>query len=42
MKAIIAIMDKCYIISSTHAMPNDIPTENVLKFVEVCKNQGEL
>lgn len=44
MKRIIGILGKDggYIISSTHAMPNDIPTENVLKFVEVCKNQGEL
>ena len=42
MKRIIGILGKDggYIISSTHAMPNDIPTENVLKFVEVCKNQG--
>ena len=41
MKRIIGILSKDggYIISSTHAMPNDIPTENVLRFVDVCKNQ---
>jgi uroporphyrinogen decarboxylase len=28
-----------YIIAPTHAMPNDIPTENVLAFLEVVQNQ---
>ena len=43
MKRIIGILskDEGYIISSTHAIPNDIPTENVLKFVDVCKNQKQ-
>lgn len=29
-----------YIIAPTHAMPNDIPAENVLAFVDVCKNEN--
>jgi len=28
-----------YIIAPTHAMPNDIPTENVNAFLDVCRNQ---
>ena len=28
-----------YIIAPTHAMPNDIPTENILAFLEVVQNQ---
>jgi uroporphyrinogen decarboxylase len=28
-----------YIIAPTHSMPNDIPTENILAFLEVVKNQ---
>ena len=41
MLRIISILaaDGGYIIAPTHAMPNDIPTENVLAFLEVCQNQ---
>jgi len=41
MKRITDILSKDggYIICSTHAMPNDIPTENVLKYIEFCKEQ---
>jgi len=28
-----------YIVAPTHAMPNDIPTENILAFLEVVQNQ---
>lgn len=28
-----------YIVAPTHAMANDIPTENILAFLEVVKNQ---
>ncbi len=28
-----------YIVAPTHAMPNDIPTENILAFLEVLQNQ---
>ena len=28
-----------YIISPTHAMPGDIPVENVMAYLEVCQNQ---
>ncbi len=31
--------DGGYIIAPTHAMPSDIPTENVLTFLDVCQNQ---
>jgi len=31
--------DGGYIIAPTHAMPHDIPTENVLAFLEACRNQ---
>jgi uroporphyrinogen decarboxylase len=32
-----------YIIAPTHAMPNDIPTENILMFLDVVQNQkGEI
>jgi uroporphyrinogen decarboxylase len=31
--------DGGYIIAPTHAMPNDIPTENILAFLEVVKKQ---
>jgi uroporphyrinogen decarboxylase len=41
MRRIISILSKDggYIIAPTHAMPNDIPTENALAFLEVCQNQ---
>ena len=41
MARIIQILSKDggYIIAPTHAMPGDIPPENVLAFLEVCKNQ---
>ena len=41
MRRIIGILSKNggYIIAPTHAMPNDIPTENVLAFLEVCREQ---
>jgi len=41
MARIIGILsaDGGYIIAPTHAMPGDIPPENVLAFLEVCKNQ---
>ena len=41
MRRIISILSENggYIIAPTHAMPNDIPTENVLAFLEVCQNQ---
>lgn len=31
--------DGGYIIAPTHAMPNDVPIENVLAFLEACQNQ---
>ena len=31
--------DGGYIIAPTHAMPNDIPTENIIAFLEVVQNQ---
>lgn len=34
--------DGGYIIAPTHAMPGDIPPENVLAFLEVCQNQGQV
>ena len=41
MARIIGILarDGGYIIAPTHAMPGDIPPENVLAFLEVCKGQ---
>jgi len=41
MARIIGILSKDggYIIAPTHAMPGDIPVENVLAFLEVCKEQ---
>lgn len=33
--------DGGYIVAPTHAMPNDIPTENVLAFLETAKNQKD-
>ena len=41
MARIIGILSKDggYIIAPTHAMPGDTPAENVLVFLEVCKNQ---
>ena len=42
MRRIMGILgrDGGYIIAPTHAMPNDIPTENVRTFLRVCQNQG--
>jgi uroporphyrinogen decarboxylase len=42
MHRIIDIMsvDGGYIIAPTHAMPADIPPENVLAFLDVCKNEN--
>lgn len=31
-----------YIVAPTHAMPNDIPTENIIAFLEVVQNQKEV
>jgi uroporphyrinogen decarboxylase len=41
MKKLIGILGKNggYIIAPTHAMPNDIPTENIMAFLEVVQNQ---
>ncbi len=41
MERIIGILSENggYIIAPTHAMPGDIPTGNVLAFLDVCKNQ---
>jgi uroporphyrinogen decarboxylase len=33
-------VDGGYIIAPTHAMPNDIPEENVLAFLDVCRNEN--
>lgn len=30
-----------YILAPTHAMTNDIPTENIMAFLSVCQNQSE-
>lgn len=32
--------DGGYILAPTHAMPNDIPPENVLAFLEVAQNEN--
>ena len=44
MRRILSILSKDggYIIAPTHAMPNDIPTANVLAFLDVCRNQTEV
>ena len=41
MRRILSILSKDggYILAPTHAMPEDIPPENVLAFLNVCKNQ---
>jgi len=28
-----------YIVAPTHSMPNDIPTENIMAFLDVLQNQ---
>lgn len=41
MKRLMEILGKDggYVVAPTHAMPNDIPTENILAFLEVVQNQ---
>jgi uroporphyrinogen decarboxylase len=41
MRRIIRILSKDggYIIAPTHAMPGDVPPENVLAFLDVCRHQ---
>ena len=41
MKKLMGILgaDGGYIVAPTHAMPNDIPTENILAFLDVVQNQ---
>ena len=43
MRRVIGILSERggYIIAPTHAMPNDIPTANVLAFLEVCREQAQ-
>lgn len=42
MHRIIRILSKDggYIIAPTHAMPNDVPPENILAFLDVCQNEN--
>lgn len=44
MERIIAILEKNggYILAPTHAMPDDIPPENVVRFIEVARRHGTL
>jgi uroporphyrinogen decarboxylase len=41
MKKLMGILgrDGGYIVAPTHAMPNDIPTENIMAFLDVVRNQ---
>ena len=44
MRRILAILSKDggYILAPTHAMPSDIPPENVMAFLRVCQHQSEV